>query len=308
MNRAFAFNDPKIIKRLQDEFIPVAGNCADLQWSGSVPAKWFQDLANKTNWRTQPGNTMQGWYVAGADGSLYGWYNRRTAEDVARLLDRALKKYKEKPPAKVEIPAEEKTTEAGRMPAVQTVVRVFSRIRSLPEPDGAGELNKSIGRDHLWIFASDVQAILSAAEKAVGPFPLPAAFVHRLARFHLIDNVRGVPDAWQPEHIKTAQLSAKRTGAGAFSISGAFAQEYPDGSRGQEGGIEGEFEIDLAARKIVRFRAYYQGTAWGASRFTKADCPPGRFPLVIAMTETGDWVAKAVPPEFLGIGGYKPEK
>jgi len=59
-------------------------------------------------------------------------------------------------------------------------------------------MNRSVGRDHLWIHEDDVREIEKTRK-------LPARVAKRIARFHLCDNVRGLSDAWAPEEVKHAE-------------------------------------------------------------------------------------------------------
>lgn len=53
--------------------------------------------------------------------------------------------------------------------------------------------------------------------------------------------------------------------------------------------------------RIVRFRARVDAKAWGANTNTWHQ-PPGRFPLVIAMVEANDAIARAVSPVWRAYG------
>ena len=59
--------------------------------------------------------------------------------------------------------------------------------------------------------------------------------------------------------------------------------------------------IEASAARVTYFRAYAEARAWGASRFTQG-APPGRFPVVIAMIEADDSIARAVPPQGISEG------
>jgi hypothetical protein len=256
-------------------------------------------MAATVNDRVRDGTTAQGFYVVGADGSGYGFNNNRDPQRVDRFMSRGIEQFREHPPANTDVPESIRTAPFSRAPDPSTsVIRVFSRIR--PLPPGADVLNAGVGRDHLWILAGEVREILSAGNKVGRAFAMPSTLVARLVRFHLVDNVRGEPDMWAPDEVGkaafTAWLTEKTPTTGTFTFSGTFAQQTADGRRGGEGKIEGVFDVDPRTAKIVRFRAYSEGEAWGAGHFT-GNAPQGRFPLVIAMVEAADSVAKAVPPQ-----------
>jgi hypothetical protein len=304
LDRASTFSNPGIIQRLRADFIPFSGNCAELQESRSLVQQWFMRMADQTTWRSQEGNTTQGFYIAGADGSCYGWMNDRDIPRLRAFLDRGLRQFKERPPQPVAIPDAELNAAFTRTPNPATsVVRVFSRVR--PVPEGADELNRSVGRDHLWILADEVRELLASAPHPDDRASLPRALVARMVRFHLIDNVRGEPDMWEADQVRQAQFTAT---AGVpqgdrqpFTFAGEFSQRRSDGRRGQEGTIHGELLLDTRTARVVRFRAYSEGVAWGESQFTPG-APRGRFPLVIAMIEAEDPIARTVPPQAIWMG------
>jgi hypothetical protein len=183
------------------------------------------------------------------------------------------------------------------------VLRVFSRIQ--PMPPNVSDLNRGVGRDHLWVYAEEAQAILAEAEAGKTEFPLPKTLTARLARFHLLDNVRGEPDMWRPDQIKRAEFIVQPLGKTAtqrtFRLAGNYAMALPDNQRGLEGKLSGEFTLDTRSGKIVRFRAYGEAQAWGRATYTP-DPPPGRFPLKFAIVETKDAVSKIVAPQAVSIG------
>src|SRR6185436_18716567 len=115
-------------------------------------------------------------------------------------------------PAKTEIKETAMKTEA-RVPEGAAVLNVFTRIDPLPAGLGADDLNRSVGRDHLWILKDEVQAIVNALKDSAEA-PLPAALAKRLAQFHLIDNVRGEPDMWESKHILKGDFKLTRISAG----------------------------------------------------------------------------------------------
>src|SRR5687768_11001757 len=190
MDRGSTFSDPGIIKRLQTEFVPVVGNTHELQ-NGRSPARdWFMKMAASVNARVNNGNTAQGFYIAGPDGTAYGFNNNRTVERVNWFMDNSLKKLRESPPKATAIDPADLNAPFARTPGPSvSVMRVFARIRPLPE--GCSDLNKGIARDHFWIYPSEVKEMYRLTEHGLNePIPLPRSVVARLTRFHLVDNVR----------------------------------------------------------------------------------------------------------------------
>ncbi len=315
----FTFSDPTVIRRLQTEFIPVSGNSAEWQDGNSPTQRWFMSVAKQTDYlKAQPGGRTQGLYTLSADGTAFGWLNTHDPTSVNKFLDAAREKFRARKAVAVKIADEERKSRFAETPGATTsVIRVFTRVPPLPEnanaPSSPSEYSsivhqlntKSMGRDHLWVYAEEVREILAGGERSKGDFALPATLAGRIVRYHLHDNVRGTADMWEPAQVRRADFTVREIsrakGARVFSLRGTFAMQLDTGARGQEGWLQGEFTIDPGAAKITRFRAYSEGKAWGRSKHTLEE-PAGRFPLVIAMVETNDAVSRIVPPHFIWMG------
>jgi hypothetical protein len=247
------------------------------------------------------GDTAQGLYVAGPDGTPYGWYNGwRHTPEIMQFLQSSLARFHESPPKVADVPVNISASSTRLAPAASTaVVRVFSRIR--PLPTGADAINASVGRDHLWLLADEARAILEQSNPKAAELPPP--LIARICRYHLIDNVRGEPDAWEANEVIArdwrATLISQTGTVSTYNFSGSFKMTASCANRGYAGKISGQFNIDRSEHKFTRFRAIASGYAWGASRFTP-NPPEGKFPLVIGMLDVNDAVSHAVPPEFIG--------
>jgi hypothetical protein len=253
-------------------------------------------LARVANPRVNSGVTSQGFYVAGADGTSYGFNNNRDPDRVLGFLREGKRHFELNPPKKVTI--EEGAIDApyARKPSEPaSVVRVFSRIS--PMPTGADVLNHSVGRDHLWVYRSDIEGILGKT----GRFEMPKALVARLVRFHLVDNVRGEPEFWTPSQVRAADFHMQPKGSGRYAFTGSFAMKTEDGARGLEGKMEGEMSVDPHTKLVTRFRAFADTTAWGAGPWTPRP-PEGRFPIRFAWLDTDDEYSQVTPPQAASYG------
>jgi hypothetical protein len=304
LNRRFTFSNPNIIRRLQNEFVPFSGDCSEMQFCKTQTSKWLMSIINQMDdkdlkyQRAHGEDTIQGLYIICADGTSFGWLNDNDAANVDNFMDRALAAFRQTPGKSIAVSKELLAESWGRTPPDGTkVVRVFSRIR--PLPSGSGDINNSVGRDHLWIYPREVEQLVEAAQQSKA-YALPRPLVARMVRFHLIDNVRGEPDMWRDTEIRQADFPASTISntsqAVTIAFDGHFAQQTKNNKRGLEGSINGIIEIDKSSKKITRFRAIGQGVAWGVSRFTPG-APAGRFPMQFAMIDTDDAIAKVVPPE-----------
>jgi len=262
------------------------------------------ETAGKVNYRVRSGQTVQGFYTLGADGAAFGFENVRSAKVVLNMLSEAASAFAKGKHSKVDIAPDSFTSIFAKSiePKRTDVVRVFTRVR--PMPVGANSLNKSLGRDHLWITGKDIDAF-GVASASGSPFPMPRDLKMRLVRYNLIDNVRGQPDLWEASQVKKADLTVtpigRSGGAMVYKFSGAFAMGTSDAKRGIEGTIEGEIEVDPAKRKLTWFRAFADAIAWGDSKFT-AHAPSGKFPLMIGMLNVDDGLSKTVTPDAISLG------
>jgi hypothetical protein len=292
LDRRFTFANPEIIALLQSKFVPAVGNTHEVQNQRFESSKWFMGMARSINPRVNNGVTAQGFYVAGADGTGYGFNNNRDPQRVSDFIKTGLEAFSRRPPVQVEIADDLLKSVSTRGPDPSTsVLQVYSRIKPLPE--GCDELNKGIGRDFLWVYADEVKAIRAGT--------LPDDLVRRIARFHLVDNVRGEPDMWKPSEI-VADLKLSRIGKDRFAIGGTFSMAA--GQRGLSGDFEGEVTLDPTADRIADFKAYAKCEAWGAGTYTPKP-PPGKFTLLFAIVPATADYAKVTPPQAATYGDHE---
>jgi hypothetical protein len=105
--------------------------------------------------RTRQRGDAQGYYALSAAGDFYGGLNSHNIDKVIELLDGARRRLAADPPQPVSLTETELGPEA-RVPADAAVLRVFSRIDPLPAETPAKSLNRSVGRDHLWVLKREL--------------------------------------------------------------------------------------------------------------------------------------------------------
>lgn len=259
-----------------------------------------------------PGQSTQGSYVIGWDGVGYAADNyNRDPRRLEMLLDRGLTRFRQTPPQPVTIPESYKA--ASKPPAPPegvSIIRVFTRVRPLPE--GEPEQFTWLGREHMWIYPSEVREMLANTKVGAAAVAMPRTLVARLVLFHIIDNTRGQVLPWRPQDVTKADFSMRATGETGelrtFSFVGDFAKRGTTGfftDRGHEGHIDGEFSVDMKTNEILKFRAYCEAQAWAEAPHDRPGNPPkGRYPLVIAMIEADDELATCAPPEASFTGDY----
>ena len=292
------FTNPDIIERLKSEFIPFAGNTNELQVSKweSPEKTWFLSTAEKVHPGATKGVTAQGFYIVGADGQAYTFsMHGRQHDEFMRILDDGLAKFKASPSRKVKVdilPTKEWTTQA---PKGTLAVRTITRVTPLPE--GCSDKNTSIGRDHYWIFPSDVADIRKAKGDS---FAMPTDMARRIARFHLVDNVRGEPTRWRYNDMRVLEIQMQKVDATTYRFEGLYKLTNNEGraksEKGIAGRLRGEIQIDASANRATSFEAFAEGYAWGDHDNTDG-APEGKFPLKIGFRSVDDEIARTVPPQ-----------
>ena len=299
----------------------VSGNTQDLQWHRSLTQKWFLELVRKTmaaQLSTRSGSKLsgqrpgsaqldlnrqmkqsldpQGMYIVGADGTPYGFTNDHEPADIERLMNSALEQFKKTPPRPVTItPAEIASPFSITPPLTAQVLQVLARIPS--PPSTCSVLNNGVGRDFCWIYESEHKAIAPLAQRPVGStFALPRTLVRRIARFHLVDDVRGTPNMWEATEVRAAKLDATVRSANTLSLNGHFDLKSGSGKRGYAGKLEGTITLDPRTGQWTRVRLLAEGKAFGAGTYTPNQ-PPGSYRLLVGFLNTSLPEARIVPPE-----------
>lgn len=240
--------------------------------------------------------TAQGFYVAGADGQEYVYsIGGRQRDAFMKVLDDGLAKFKASPPKPIKLDIPPIKTWTRTPPKNGLVVRTISRVS--PIPAGADVRNSSIGRDHYWIFPEDISEIRNSKGTS---FPMPIKMARRLARFHLVDNVRGEPNRWRYDNIRTLEIEMTRLSASRFQFEGVYKLTNNEAHGGAEKGIAGRITgfltLNQTLSKALQFEAFAEGYAWGDHENTSG-APPGKFPLKIAFRSVDDEISRSVPPQ-----------
>jgi len=249
---------------------------------------------------TRHGVTTQGLYMFNAAGESYGGLNtNNNVEEVLRSLAYAKKLFDESPPEKLN----NLTYVASTMPTPPEgtmVARVFTRITPLPL--GCNTLNKMVGRDHLWVLGREIEDLSRGK--------VPDSFAYRIARQHLVDNIRGEPGKWRREDVKVLNLTAESKESGGeirIALKGEFSLLSPEGfntdpggkplpERGYVGTIEGELVVSASDLDVQEFRLLAEGIHWGISSNNGTAVPEGKFPLKVVFVLAKENIENTVPP------------
>lgn len=295
-------------RRVAADFVGFASGLETLASCDPSVVAWFSGAAvnaiERTSWHEEwrKNPYFQGIYATAADGTGCRVLDDWERDGFLRQLDDVIAAFRAQPPQPITITEADVARAAPPGPHPSTsVLRLHYRCTPLPE--GSAPVNQSVGRDHLWIYPDEIREIVAKNE-------LPARLATRIVRFHLIDHVRGLGDAWAPEDVKESRLELALLEASAekrvYALTGGFSceKDYPGdvnyrGKLGVEGELAGFFEV--VGDRIVRFRARVDATAWGANTNTWQQ-PSGRFPLVIAIVEADDELTRSVQPVWRAYG------
>jgi hypothetical protein len=193
-------------------------------------------------------------------------------------------------------------------------------LRDLPRPDDhpiPQARPDAVNFDYVWFTKEEARRFVPPAPRVGQRLDLPWPLVRRLARFHLLDSVRGETPAWRDAHVASAHLwtevvamhptqdgarvhlrlegGALTQQAGTWAIR-PFRQKWDDLTRGYDCRVLGELVYDTAAERFDRFDLLAVGDRWGGTEHNARheDLLPA--PMGIAFTLAGSSPADRTPP------------
>ncbi len=290
--RAAAFSDPEVITLLRSAFIPVAVNCNGLQRGPGPDGEYFRLIAEQGHYagRTHPTDTRQGLYCATPAGELLASCNVRQAKPLLETLARALRAAGA-PRGAWDAPAAEDATPHGVPPQGGMVLRAWSR--DLPRPDAPAEQwhARAFNLDHVWIQAREMAELVPETAGSAGPWPRELAC--RIARFHLLDNVRGETPPWPLDAVRSAAVETTvrqwHDHGARLEFTGAIRLEHTHRWRTDHDGTpmvsEAGMDLELGGSADWdggAFRAFELvavGSRWGATQYNARADDPGPAPI-----------------------------
>ena len=306
-------------------FVPVADEVSRLQRDQEPDCKFFQGFCELGHYggKTKPSNTRQGIYAVTPSGRFLASCNTREPDVVLAMLAKARKAWDAMPPA------QRRATDAALDPSAirrfeqlrptdGLVLRVYSR--DLPRQKvTAGWRGQAWNQDHAWFRRDEALAMVPEAEVgAERPFPDDALL--RLARVHLVDNVRGQTMAHGPQHVVERRLTARTVAVdgdlqsilldGAVRIErvGTWATRGygPDSAQrlGFDARLLGAAKFDRKAQRFVEWKLLAVGMRHGATEFNGRQDDFGPAPMGVAFALQPDDAA-AVAPSMHWAYGWK---
>ncbi len=313
VGRASAFADPAIIKMCQEQFVAVTGDDWYQRRRKDKEGEFFRKLAETSG---KQGHTLQGIYLFAPDGTPLAYKNAGHSADFIRdMMRNALVAFAKLPEAKrkpaIPDPGEPDPNYHRAPPDGGLILKVFTRILDLKEGEYCKGSCKSVGgekaaRDHVWITKDEVKALAPAKAEVGFRYPVPASVATRLARFHLLDNTRGEPQLWKPDHVRARRMSLVVTSATADAVELRLEGEVilrtdadaAKAERGYEARLFGVLRYRPAKGTFDRFDLTAVGTHWG-EHWDTAPARPGRTLLGHSFELAADRPGDRVPPQAI---------
>lgn len=201
------FTDERIIEASRD-FVCAADEVWRLQRGSEADCVFFQHMVNGGKRITDRGS-RQGVWVCAPSGKLLSHVNTRNIERLLDCLDDGFAAWNALADGEKRLAPDVDLTPAHRWEInVPRDGLILERIgRELTAAGLGAEPHASWNRDFAWFSAAELNDAMSAAGHEGETFALPR-LADRLARFHLIDNVRGQSLPFAPSEITTAELAA----------------------------------------------------------------------------------------------------
>ncbi len=262
------FKDDSVIKALREEFVPLAIDQHVHRRLENAEGALFARVLKQAG--RGLGGRSQGVYIFDASEKLLAFSNTADAEQVKRLMAKALTSFDPdvKGPASESAPFKATTPPKGT-----TIVTVTSKVLGGYE-DVKGRRTEihaaSLGRDHLWIRKDEAVALAEG--------DLPNSLIMRLVRYHLVDNTRGEPPFWRSRDVRVADITLTDG-----RLSGRVELRSEDGSRAFVADVLGHIKAD--GTQLTLFDMVASGRFQGEGRFTRG-APPGKYPFAVAFRLT----------------------
>lgn len=260
-------------------------------------------------------------------GEFLASVNTRKPEDVVAMLGRAMEKWRSlgdeqrRPPPEAGAAAPRRWED--RRPADGLVLEVFSRdvFRDLPAGDWR---SRAWNQDYAWFTREEARSLPPADLGAGAEQAWPDALIHRLARCHLVDNVRGQTPAFPADSVREAALRTRVASLAGGRVEVAFegrtvtrregrwpVNGFADSAEpaaqvhGCDVRLRGRAVFDPGAGRFSSFELIAFGTRTGGTQFNgrTGDLEPA--PIGFVLRLAGDAPADRVAPALIGAYGWR---
>ena len=209
MGRASAWSD-KRVRELAHEFVPAADEVWRLQRGNNAESLFFQRSVNQGKVITDDGS-RQGLWVLSPGGQCLAQINSSNPDRVLQTLRQGLENWNKLPDGARHLPGDLSIKPNHRWedsyPEGGFILARYGRDlpRSEKKPGRKARWNK----DFAWFTKAEARQWISKDPAPGTQQSLPEALALRLARFSLVDNVRGQTLPFAPSEIKAAEVTIK---------------------------------------------------------------------------------------------------
>ena len=323
------FSDQRVIDFIRANFVPVTTDINKTIHRRDSVGDFFRKIAEQGHYagRTKPTATRQGLYVSTADGQLLASVNSTRADSVLRMMKRAMaefEKIKNKTQPEINNKPEIDKRFVAAFPAGGMILRVT--CRDLPRESNANHETWRHNFDNLWLTADEVKSFSPQRDgrilKEGQEYEIPDAMIARIAKFHLIDHVKGEAPGWKPESVKISTAKAKvvevSKGAIQIELSGrarcvqhpdrrmnAYTGEVIDGESGVDLRLSGRMTWDVDNATFTRFDWVAYGDRWGTATYNFRHEDMEKNPIGFALKLLPSTAENMTQPKYVHYNYYK---
>jgi len=281
-----------------------------LQNGSDAECRFFQAAARGGHYGER-NSTQQGIYVLAPSGKLLGSKNSNRASAILALMKDGLAQWDKLTDAERHLPDDVRVRPGrraeDRFPADGLALRITSRdLFGLSDP---GDLSRMRwNHDFAWFGPTETRRWLPETVRVGHVFAVDA--VQRLARLHLLDNVRGQTSPFDDDEVLEATLIAKVTAVRDTQIDlqlrgrtvarhvAREGQEH-DWDFGVRTTLAGHATIERASGRPSALELVGLGHRWGRTRFNDRARNQQPTPIGFALTLTPATPRGRMIPAFL---------
>ena len=303
--RRSVWSDKRLIE-ISKKFVVAADEVWRLQRGTDPECALFRAMADKGHYGGNPGATRQGIYVCAPSGEFLASINSNRPEAVLEMIQRGLTAWKALPKEKRSLAEEKKIQPKHRWEDSypEGGLNLQSISRDLPSdcrPDQPIEIKWNI--DYAWFTKGEARSWLPPKPKKGDRQSVPQALVERLARFHLLDAVRGQTSTFWPNEIESAKLDVVVTKVAknvvTVDLEGmtrcASERGRDHGPFGVATQLRGSAKFDLKSSKFTSFELVALGQRWGRTRFNGRYSEPESSPIGFVLRLAADDAPRVAP-------------
>jgi hypothetical protein len=316
------------VVKLASAFVPTTDEVYRLQTGSDPECRLFQKMAEQGHYGGRPGSSRQGTYAAAPSGVLLASLNSNDPRRIAAMLERALARWGKLPRDKRLLPGDPDGQSASVRRAERfypkdgLVLQVYTRDLPRATP-GEGWRGKAWNQDYAWFTKKEAVQLVPPRPRVGQRQDVPAPLIRRIARCHLVDNVRGQTVPFGEKHVEKARLTAEVTAVDGSIVSLRLEGEtrasaegwwpvrgYRDARRatrqrrGFEARLLGKATYAVKKGRFLTFEMVAIGKRWGATQFNVRGGDLGPAPMGVLFTLAGDGPGARIAPALFGAYGW----